>query len=300
MSFTNKSKILTYVLIALIPLAGLTGWLITKNVLQQGETYTLNIAGSTTVFKIVNDAKNNFSTTHPGVIITVAGTGSGAGITALIDGQIDIAMSSRPVKSSENATAGNTLKAFAVAKDGLSIIVHESANLLDITLDEARAIFNGTVTDWSDPIVAAAGLTGTIQLVVREEGSGTRDAFNELVMGDEKQLEAGSAYPGTELAKSSNQLIVDAVAANTNYIGYVGLGYVDERVDAVFIEGIEPTIETVQDATYLIQRELYLVTNGTPTGIACEFINWLFSPVGQSIVVDSGFINVLPTKEELF
>ncbi len=300
MSFTSgKSKTLTYVLIALIPLAGLAGWLITKNVLQGGESYSIDIAGSTTVFKIANEAKNDFSATHPGVTITVAGTGSGAGITALIDGQIDIAMASRPVKTEENTSAGNTLKAFAIAKDGLSIIVHESANLLDITLDEARAIFNGTVTDWSDPIVAEAGLTGTIQLVVREEGSGTRDAFNELVMGDEKQLEPGSAYPGTELAKSSNQLIVDAVAANTNYIGYVGLGYIDERVDAVIIEGVEPSIETVQDASYLIQRELFLVTNGTPTDLIGEFINWMFSPDGQSIVVDSGFINILPTKEEI-
>jgi len=300
LSFTSKNKFLPYILIALIPIAGLSGWLIAKNILQSGETYNLNIAGSTTVFKIANEVKDEFSAAHPGVSITVTGTGSGAGITALIDGQIDIAMSSRPIKSEENATGGNNLKAFATAKDGLAIIVHETANNLDLTLDEARAIFNGTVTDWSNPIVAEAGLTGTIQLIVREEGSGTRDTFNELVMGDEKQLEEGSAYPGNELAKSSNQIIVDAVAVNSNYIGYVGLGYVDDRVDAVVIEGVMPSIESVQDASYLIQRELFFVTNGTPSGIIGEFINWLYSPDGQSIVVDSGFINVLPTKDEIY
>lgn len=301
MSFTSgKSKTLTYVLIALIPLAGLAGWLITKNVLQGGESYSIDIAGSTTVFKIANEAKNDFSATHPGVTITVAGTGSGAGITALIDGQIDIAMASRPVKTEENTSAGNTLKAFAIAKDGLSIIVHESANLLDITLDEARAIFNGTVTDWSDPIVAEAGLTGTIQLVVREEGSGTRDAFNELVMGDDEQLEPGSAYADTALQKSSNQLIKDAVAANSNYIGYVGLGYIDDSVDAVIIDGIEPTMETVLDNTYEIQRDLYLVTSGEPEGLIKEFINWMFSPEGQDLVVDSGFINIAATTDEVY
>ena len=299
MSFTSKSNILTYILIALIPIAGIAGWLITKSVIQGGETYELDIAGSTTVFKVIDSSSTAFSEYHPGVTVTVSGTGSGAGITAIIDGQVDIAMSSRPIKDSENASANNNLKAYAIAKDGLAIIVHESANSLDINLTVARMIFNGTISDWSHSAVSSTGLSGTIQLVVRESGSGTRDAFNELVMGDDTQEEPGSAYPGTEIAKSSNQLIVDAVAANDNYIGYVGLGYIDERVDAVKINGTTPSVKTVQDGTYEIQRDLFLVSMGEPIGLIKEFINWSFSPEGQSIVLETGFINVAPTKDEI-
>ena len=232
-----------------------------------------------------------------GTRVTV-GVGTGAGITALTDGVADIAMASRPVKDIENETAGYQLKAYAIAKDGLAIVVHASANTLNITLDEARAIFNGTVATWDHPIVAEAGLTGEVQLVVREEGSGTRDAFNELVMGDDKQLEPGSEYAEGALPKSSNQLIKDAIAANPNYIGYIGLGYIDETVKAVLINGVLPTKESVQNGTYQIQRDLYLVAMGEPEGLASEFINWMFSPAGQDVVIGTGFINVAKTSEE--
>ncbi|MFW9922027.1 MAG: phosphate ABC transporter substrate-binding protein [Candidatus Thorarchaeota archaeon] len=300
MSFTSRKSSLTIILIILIPIAGISGWLISKSVMKSGETYQLNIEGSTTVFKIIEESSAVFSQYHPGVDVTVSGTGTGAGITALIDGQADIGMASRPVKDEENTSSGGTLKAYAIAKDGLAIIIHASANPLDITLDIARAIFNGTISDWINPLLSSTSLTGTIQVVVREAGSGTRDAFNEIVMGDEKQLEVGSAYVSNAIQKSSNQLIVDAVANNPNYIGYVGLGYIDETVDAVSINGIEPTIETIQDGSYDIQRELYLVTKTNPEGLVKEFINWTFSPEGQSIVVETGFINVAATTEEIY
>jgi phosphate transport system substrate-binding protein len=298
MSFANKGKTLTIILIILIPLAGIAGWLITSSVLNSNTEYVLNIDGSTTVFKIIDTAQFDFMDSHPGVTVTTSGVGTGAGITAITDGVADIGMASRPVKDIENETANYQLKAFEIAKDGLAIIVHASASPLDITIDEARAIFNGTISDWSDPIVAAAGLTGSIQLVVREEGSGTRDAFNELVMGDEDQLEPGSTYGTGALPKSSNQLIKDAVAANPNYIGYVGLGYIDETVEAVAIDGVIPTLETVQDDSYEIQRGLYLVTLGEPEGLTKEFINWMFSPSGQDVVIETGFINVATTSDE--
>ena len=299
MSFGNKNKTLTIILIILIPVAGIAGWLITSLVIDNTQSYELYIDGSTTVFKIVDTAQYAFMDSHPGVITTISGTGTGAGITSLIDGEAHIAMASRPVKDIENESSGFVLKSFAIAKDGLAIIVNAAASPLDITIDEARAIFNGSVIDWSDPIVSEAGLTGTIQLVVREDGSSTRDAFNELVMGDADQLEPGSDYPGTELPKNSNQLIKDAVAENINYIGYVGLGYIDATVDAVIINGTTPTIDTVQNGEYDIQRDLYLVTKGTPTGLAREFINWIFSPDGQDIVLESGFINVAATSDEI-
>jgi len=298
MSFINKSRNLTILLLILIPTCAFMSWLITTSIMNTRTEYILNIDGSSTVFKIIDSAQYEFMDSHPGVSVTTSGVGTGAGITALTDGVAHVAMASRPVKEIENESANYRLKSYAIAKDGLAIILHASASTLNITLDEARAIFNGTVATWADPLVAGTGLSGEIQLVVREEGSGTRDAFNELVMGDDKQLEPGSEYAVGALPKSSNQLIKDAVAANPNYIGYVGLGYMDESVDAVLINGVLPSKETVQNSTYEIQRELYLVTMDDPTGLAKEFIIWMFDPVGQDVVIETGFINVTQTSDE--
>ncbi|NHJ04903.1 MAG: phosphate ABC transporter substrate-binding protein [Candidatus Heimdallarchaeota archaeon] len=299
MSFSRKRERLTIILLIMIPIASVAGWFLAKSTLKGGETYEINIEGSSTVYKIIERSRISFNEYHPSIRVTVSGTGTGAGIASLIDRQCHIAMASRPFKEDEQINANGSLVDFAFAKDALAIIVHSSANPINITLNIARAIFNGTIDNWSHEAVSDLELTGDIQVVVRESGSGTRDAFNELVMGDIKQLEPGSNYTSDALQKSSNQLIKDAVAANSNYIGYLGLGYIDEEVKALSIEGVAPSLESVKAGSYLIQRELYLITFGDPEGLVREFINWSFSPEGQDIVLQTGFINVAPTTDEI-
>ncbi len=303
MSFSRKRDRLVIILIILIPVAAISGWFLSRaaNInYNNGEPQFFSIEGSSTVYKIIDVTSKAFVQTHPGVTISVTGSGTGSGITALIDGLADIAMASRPYEASEQTAANGSLKAVAFAKDALSIVIHASADPLDLTVDVARAIFNGTIVDWSHPLVAAANLTGTIQVVVRESGSGTRDTFNDLIMGDSTQLEPGSQYVSSAIQKSSNQLIKDAVATNPNYIGYIGLGYIDETVDAVTINGIEPTIENVINESYFIQRELFLITLGIPNGIVWQFISWSISPEGQDLVLESGFINAFPTSNDVY
>ena len=310
MSFGNNNKTLTYVLITLIIVgtgAGfLVGWLVFKDG-GSGETYVLDIQGSTTVEKICTLSAVPFMEAHPGVQVTVSGTGSGTGIGTLINEQCDIAMASRPVKSSENTTAhdntGEWLRAFPIAKDGLAVIINDEAtSTLDLSIDLIKAIFNGTITDWGDADLPDVGLTGEIQVVVREEGSGTRDAFNELVMGDEDQEFPDSQYVGDALPMTSNQMIFDEVNTNPQAIGYVGLGYIDTGVEAVSVEGVLPSFETVVDGTYLVQRDLFIVTLGNPDvgSLVWEYVNWHFSPEGQYYVYDGGFINVQDRRDELF
>lgn len=300
MSFSRKRDRLVIILIILIPVAAVSSWFLARSVNNAGETYYVTIEGSNTVYKIIDVTSKMFAQTHPGVIVSVTGSGTGSGLTALIDGQADIAMASRPYKDTEQTAANGSLEAVAFAKDALSIVTHASANPLDLTIDVARAIFNGTISDWSHPAVNTTGLSGTIQVVVRESGSGTRDAFNELVMGDSTQLEPGSAYVSSAIQKSSNQLIKDAVASNPNYIGYIGLGYIDSEVQAATINGIEPTLENVLNDSYFIQRELFLITSGIPDGMVWEFINWSMSPEGQDLVLESGFINAAPTSDDVY
>lgn len=300
MSFSRKKERLTIILIILIPTAAISGWFLAKSVNNTGETHFITIEGSNTVFKIIDKTSKVFAQYHSGVIVSVTGSGTGSGITAIIDDQADIAMASRPYEDSEQTAANGSLTAVSFAKDALTIITHASANSLDLTVDVVRAIFNGTIADWSHPAVAVAGLSGTIQVVVRESGSGTRDAFNELVMGDSAQLEPGSQYVNDALQKSSNQLIKDGVATNPNYIGYIGIGYMDSEVKAVTIDGVAPTVENVLNDSYFIQRELFLITIGLPEGMIREFINWSMSPEGQDLVLESGFINVAPTTNDVY
>jgi len=300
MSFSRKRDRLVILLIILIPAAAVSGWFLARSANKTGETYFVTIEGSNTVYKIIDVTSKAFTQTQTGVTISVTGSGTGSGITALIDGQADIAMASRPYKDTEQTAANGSLEAVAFAKDALSIVIHASANSLDLTIDVARAIFNGTISDWSHPAVNATGLSGTIQVVVRESGSGTRDAFNELVMGDSKQIEPGSQYVSSAIQKSSNQLIKDAVAANSNYIGYIGLGYIDSEVRAVTINGVEPTLENVLNESYFIQRELFLITLGIPEGMVWKFISWSISPEGQDLVLESGFINAFPTSDDVY
>jgi phosphate transport system substrate-binding protein len=309
MSFGKRSNVLTWMLIALIPVGAGLGFLIGWSIFRGGsaENITIDIKGSTTVEKIVTRTAIPFENTHPGVTVTIAGIGSGDGISALIDGQCDLAMASRPVKAEENTSAGNQLRAYAIARDGIGIIINDDANNLDISMDTARAIFNGTISSWSDPLISAAGLSGEISVTVREEGSGTRDTFNDIVMGDEDQAEAGSQYANDAIALDSNQLIYDEVSSNANAIGYVGLGYIDSDVLGVKIDSVEPSEDTVVDGTYPIARSLFLISNGelehssddAKESVMWEYLNWHYSPEGQTGVEESGFIAIQKKKDDL-
>jgi phosphate transport system substrate-binding protein len=293
----GQRKFRTIILVAMVPIAIVAGVLIAWSMYSNQNFQELDIEGSTTIYKIIEEAQHPFINVHPFVALTITGTSSSSGIIALSEGLIEIAMASRPVATSENETTGGNLRSFPIAKDVLAIIINDAANPLNITLDVGRAIFNGTITDWSNPAVSSTGLAGTIQVVVRQDGSGSREFFNEYVMGDSNQLEPGSEYVTGAVTKTSNQLVLDDIKTNENHIGYVGLGYIEEGVEAIRINDIEPTKETAIDESYPIQRNLFLVTFGDPDAdsVISEFIRWIQSPPGQEIVDFTGFVAIYPT-----
>jgi len=293
----GKKKFRTIFLIVMITVTALSGVLIAWSVYNNRTFSELDIEGSTTVYKIIEEAQHPFINVHPNVALTITGTSSSSGIISLSEGLVEIAMSSRPITTAENTSEGGNLRSFPIAKDVLAIIINDAANPLNITLEIGRAIFNGTITTWSHPAVNITGLTGTIQVIVRQDGSGSRDFFNEYVMNDIDQLAPGSEYVSGAVTKTSNQLVLDDIKTNDNYIGYVGLGYIESGVEAVRINNIEPTKETAIDESYPIQRDLFLVTYGDPAenSIKSEFIRWMQSPTGQEIVDLSGFVPLFPT-----
>ncbi|NHK30335.1 MAG: phosphate ABC transporter substrate-binding protein [Asgard group archaeon] len=301
MSFGKTSELFTWILIALIPISAGAGMFIGWAIYSGGGTsITLTVKGSTTVEPIILVTVEPFEATHQGVTIEGSFAGSGTGISALIDGNADVAVSSRTVKSSENDSAFSThneyLRAYAIAKDGLAVITNNlsTSTNFDLTIDEIKAIFNGTITSWDDPLLTGNGLTGNILVIARDSASGTRGSFDELVMGDDD-------YVSGFQEKTSNADVVTEVGTNPQAIGYCGIAYLDSTVKTVFIDGIEPTKETILDGSYDISRELFVVTLGYPgvNTMIWEYVQWLFSPTAQYYVDYVGFIAIQMKRDDL-
>ncbi|NHJ40173.1 MAG: phosphate ABC transporter substrate-binding protein [Asgard group archaeon] len=300
MSFGKTSNLLTWILIALIPIgtgAGvLIGWAFFNG---EGTFITLTVKGSTTVEPIILATVDHFEATHPGVVIEGSFAGSGTGISALIVGEADVAVSSRAVKSSENDTAYTTneeyLRVYSIAKDGLAVITHSSVTTsFDLTIDEIKSIFNGTITTWDDPLLAGNGLTGDILVIARDSASGTRGSFDEIVLGDDDYVEGFQE-------KTSNADVVTEIGTNPQAIGYCGLAYLDSTVKTVYVDGVEPTKETILDGSYDISRDLFIVTLGYPgvDSMIWEYVQWLFSPTAQYYVDSVGYIAIQTKRDDL-
>jgi len=261
---------------------------------------TIVITGSTTCEPVITEAANQFMLINPNIDITVSGTGSGDGISDTIDGVNDIGMSSRNIRSTENASAGNQLTDFKFAKDGIAVIIdfdHPDAAWLQangLTMNQVFLIYNGTYTTWDD--INSTLSAQTIDIHTRADGSGTRATFEELVLYDgSEELGENSGYTSSVTGYqevASNTVMITTVAANQYGFGYCALGYLDPTVIAVPVDGVTPSISTVLDDSYPISRSLHLTTNGEPTGWVKAFIDFIYGPEGQKVVGDEGFIRL--------
>ena len=250
---------------------------------------TLVLTGSTTVLPIAQLCAEKFMDQHPDVNISVRGGGSGVGIAALIDGTCDIAMASRPMKTKELKSArgkGINPLATVIAKDGIAIIVHPSNPLSEITLAQLKDIYTGKISNWKD----VGGKPGKIVVISRDVASGTFEVFKKIVL-------KGAKTRADALMLASNKAVATTVEKTPGAIGYVGLGYISSKVKALAVDGVEPTKETVVSGKYKLARPLYLYTDGKPTGLAKEFIDFVLSPEGQEIVDKIGFVPVKPTSK---
>lgn len=244
----------------------------------------LTIQGSTTVLPIAQSAAEVYMDNHPEADITVRGGGSGTGVAALIDGATDIADASRPMKPKEITLArerGVDPVENIVARDGIAVIIHPNNPMTGITKEELKAIYTGEINSW-DKVSSGKG---TIVVVSRDAASGTFEAFNELAL-DKAKLTDGA------LMLASNLEVARTVAQTPGAIGYVGLGYLSDDVKAVTVNDIMASEATVNDGTYPLARPLYMYTNGSPSGLAKDFLGFVLSPEGQEIVKEAGFVPV--------
>ena len=245
---------------------------------------TLSISGSTTVLPIASACAEAFMDAHPDVDVQVSGGGSGAGIKAMGEKVVSLAMASRELKDEEK-TAYPELQTVAVAKDGIAVIVNPENPVEALTLSEIKDIYTGTASGWQD----VGGETAKIEIVGRDSASGTREFFFEKVLHKED-------FTKFMLEKNSNGAVQQYVSQTPTAIGYVGMGF-EDGVKVVEIKGDDgknskPSVETVKSGAYPLSRELYFVTAGEPEGLAKEFLDFVLSADGQKIIEEQGFVGL--------
>jgi len=255
------------------------------------QTAEINQKGSDTLLVLAQRWAEEYMKLHPNVKIAVSGGGSGTGIAALINGQIDIADASRQINDKEKTDAqakGITPTEWKVALDGITAIVNPNNPIGELTLDQLNMIYRGNYTNWKQ-------LGGPDQLIVtygRQSNSGTYVYWKEHVLKNKD-------YRTDMQSLNGNSDIVDAVSKDKGGIGYVGIAYAEQRKNEVKILGVKndanspaviPNATTVTDGTYPISRYLYFYTNGIPKGATAEYIKWVLSADGQSYVSKNEYI----------
>ena len=244
------------------------------------------IDGSTTVGPIAKAFQEYYSAIHPEVSIEVSESGSGNGAKSLLNGTCDIADMSRAMKSTEFKACvdkGIQPVAHVIALDGLPILVHPSNPVKDLTIEQIRKIFKGEITNWKQ----VGGPNLAIVTISRDVNSGTYETFEKMVMNKEE------IHSGCERATSNGQMR-KRVQSTPAAIGYAGIGFIDDTVKAIKVNGIYPSAETVQSGEYPIARPLFMYTNGYPKlGTPLyQFVTIYLSEDGQELVEDSGFVPV--------
>lgn len=245
------------------------------------ENSTISLSGSTTVQPLAEKLAEAFMTENSGVRIDVQGGGSSVGVKAAAEGTSDIGMASREIKESELTEFPN-LKIFVIARDGIAIVSHPDVPVSDLTVEQVRDIFSGKVTNWKD----LGGEDQNIIVVSREEGSGTRAAFEEMVLGEDALIAASA------ILQPSNGSVRTTVSTTPFSIGYLSFGYLDDTIKTISINGVAPTEPNAADGSYPIVRPLNMLTNGEPTGNVKAFLDFILSEAGQMLVVEDGYISV--------
>jgi phosphate transport system substrate-binding protein len=258
---------------------------------------SIKIIGSNTVTPLSSVWAEDFMQAHPRVSIAVSGPGSGAGIAALINGTTDICQASRQIKQKEIEEAkANGIEPYEiqVATDALSVVLHPSNPVSELTIAQLSAIYTGEITNWKE----VGGKDAPIVVLSRDTNSGTHVFFKEHVvqMAGLPTADTGLEYGPKVLFLPSTEQGVSEVAKNPNAIFYPGLGYVTEEVKPLAIKktadsaGVLPSVQTALDGTYPVARPLLFYTNGAPTGVIKAFIGYCLSSEGQEKVTEVGYV----------
>ncbi len=252
--------------------------------------------GSDTIVNLALAWAERYQTVRPDVRISVTGGGSGTGITSLINGTVDIANASRAIKSEEiSAAEANGIEPVehVIARDAIAVIVNPKNPVNELTLDQISQIYRGNISNWQE----VGGEDRPIVRLSRETNSGTHVYFLEAVVRLGNKNDKGLFSPLTLLLPSSEGIISE-VRDNPNAIGYDGLGYVTSEVKVIGISSglgkpyVMPSVETVNNKSYPIARDLYMYSKKGADQTILDYLNWILTPEAQQIVLNLGFVPI--------
>jgi len=245
---------------------------------------TVTVGGSTTLNPFILAAADTLNEMNDNLTINVTGGGSGTGRTQLINGELHIAMCS--ALTIPDAQRRAIREVIPVAFDAVAIVVHPSNPISDLSMEYARAIFLGEITNWNQ----VGGNNAPIIIHTRDAASGTADAFRTLLLG-------GTPWVATATPHASNGLQRNAISADPNAIGFLSIGYLDGTVRGVSLDGVVPNFETVSSGAYALNRNLHLMSISRPTGSAARFIDFVRSANGQMVVAEAEFLPIRPLHQ---
>lgn len=262
-------------------------------------TAAIRNEGSDTMVNIAEAWAEQYHRQQPRVRVQVLGGGSGVGIASLIDGNCDLANTSRKMKKDEIEAAcskrGAAPEEVIVGHDALAVYVHKRNPLDSISIEELADLYgeDGQVTKWSQLGVPEGTLgTDRITRINRQSGSGTYAYFREAVLGKGKDLKLAS------VDANGSKDAVSLVAHTPSAIGYSGMGYATPDVKLLKVSkrrgqaAVAPTVENARNASYPITRPLQIYVIGKPTGAVKEYLDWILSSEGQKIVLQLGYVPV--------
>jgi phosphate transport system substrate-binding protein len=235
----------------------------------------LTLAGSTSLQPVTERWADAYRARRPDVFVSVQGGGSTAGVRAALEGAAQIGLSSRaltPVESSR-------LSVVAVARDGIVLVVHPENPVRDLTLRDLRAIYAGNVRDWS----SLRGRAARITAITREEGSGTRAAFEQLVM-------AGQTIANSTLVQDSAGAVRQMVGSDPAAIGYISIGLVDATVKALRLDGVTANEASIDAGDYPLVRPFLFVLPRAREAKAADFLAWVTGPEGHALLRQEGLL----------
>jgi phosphate transport system substrate-binding protein len=286
---SSKKATIAILSLAIIGLAaimlGCTGAAPSPTVVPDGSATPASLTGSITVAgsssvgpSIEGYIKPAFEALHKGVKVNVLISDSGTGIKSTEAGTCDIGMSSRALTVAEDAN----LKSTVIAYDGIAVVVNNGNSVTNLSKQQIIDIYAGRITNWKD----VGGKDAAIDVYQREAASGTRTAFNELVMKPTNVTDRA-------LQATNTLNMIQSVKGNPRAIGYCSFGELSPDVKALRIDGVAPSIATVKDKSYPVQRPFLLITKGEPTNlIVIEFLDFVTGTEGQNILAESNLVSI--------
>lgn len=247
-----------------------------------GKQGAIDIAGGTAHIPVMKDAAKAIMEANPNIRITVAGGGSGVGVQKVGEGLVQIGNTGRPLKPGEIEKYG--LRSFPFAIDGVAVVVNPGNGVSELTKAQLKDIFSGAVANWKD----VGGNDARITLYAREDGSGTREVF------EDRALDKGTTHSGANVV-NSNGAMKTAVSQDPNAIGYVGIGHLDDGVKGIVLDGMVPSQENAANGDYKVTRLLFMNTKGEPEDLVKAFVDYIYSGDGNAYIRKAGYI---PTGRE--